>query len=343
MKKYDVVTIGDIFEDIFVFPETAKISNLTQSKLSKSLCFGYGDKIDIENISRQVGGSAANAAANFAKIGLTTGIISSLGTDSSSEKIYEKISQSGIDLSHIKKNNSENNNLSIILSYGGDRTILTYHGCKDCLSFTPNKSLKTNWFYLAPLKDNCEVVENRIIEIIARDGCGLFWNPGGDQIEKGVRNYKHLLRFCNTIFLNREEALEFTKTSSNKNIKDLLKIFFDFGVKIVVITDGKAGSTCYDGKLFYKIGPTSDERVDATGAGDSFASTFAANIIINFDNGKSQGYIPEKSVIEKSLKMAAIVSGSVVTKIGAQPGLLTLEEIKKIEEKMVKFEVEIFS
>jgi len=340
---YDVVTIGDCFEDIFLFPRDVSVVRDRSFKCGKGLCFGYGDKIAVEEISYQIGGSAANTVMNFSKLGLASSLISVIGDDSQGERIESYFHQNKIDTSLIKHKTSRMSNISVILSYKGDRTILTYHGANDYADFIPNKNLKARWFYLAPLGKNSSRVENRIIEIIAKTSARLIWNPGNCQLSKKARNYRHLLRFCNIIFLNREEAAAFVDWPGKETTEEVMKIIHSYGARIVVVTDGKNGARCYDGNVFYKIPTTGDERVDATGAGDAFASGFSANVILSASDKKAQATIPDRPTIEESLKWGIIVSGSVVGQIGAHNGLLSPTKIAEHEKKLVKLEPSVYT
>jgi len=340
---YDVVTIGDTFEDIFLFLKEASIINDRSFHSGKGLCFGYGDKIDVEKVEYQIGGSAANTVMNFTKLGLKNSLIAVVGYDTQGEKISNYLLDNNVDISQIKKNKKGSSNISVILSHKGDRTILTYRGNDDYSEFKPNKNLKTKWVYLAPLGKNSSKVENRIIEIIAKTGCGLFWNPGNYQIKKKARNFRHLLRFCTAVFLNQEEAASFVDIPGKSTTKEIMKTLYSYGVKIIVITDGKNGAKCFDGSVFYKIDTTEDERIDATGAGDSFASSFAAKIIFASGKEKPQSYIPDRKVIEDSLKWGIIVSGSVINNVGAHSGLLNSNEIVSRQKKLVKLEPTVYT
>ena len=88
------------------------------------------------------------------------------------------------------------------------------------------------------------------------------------------------------------------------------------GPKIIVITDGINGAYARDGENYYFMPVYPHQPFERTGAGDAFSSTFVAGLAM----GKS---------IEEALMMAPINSMSVVQKIGAQAGLLTLSEIEK--------------
>jgi sugar/nucleoside kinase (ribokinase family) len=83
-----------------------------------------------------------------------------------------------------------------------------------------------------------------------------------------------------------------------------------------VITDGREGSYSFDGTNFWKLSEFPGDRVEATGAGDSFATAVCAALF----HGES---------IEEAMVWGSINSASVVHEIGPQAGLLTLDELKK--------------
>lgn len=338
---YDVVTIGDSFEDLFVKSSDFKVIKDRSFKSGKSLSFDYGAKIDIENLEYYSGGSAINCALAFSKINLSTSIFSFLGSDSAGEKILDELNMASIGTGSIRKSNHPTN-CSIILRCSGDRTILSYHGDNNYDELAPAKSFKSGWFYLAPIGKKADKLENRLIENIAKNGSGLIWNPGPTQIKKGARTFKHLLRLINIIFLNREEAMSFSGGGRSET-EEVMKKIKEFGPKIVVVTDGKNGAKCFDGEVFYSIETTEDKRVDATGAGDAFASAFSSCIIKNCQEEKAQKFVPIREVIEQSLKWGIIVSGSVVGQIGAHGGLLTIKEISDQEKKLVKLEPSVYT
>jgi ribokinase len=94
------------------------------------------------------------------------------------------------------------------------------------------------------------------------------------------------------------------------------------GPKIIVITDGPKGAYASDGvnAWFMPIYPDPKAPISRTGAGDAFASTFVSALAL----GKS---------IEEALTWAPINSMSVVQYIGAQKGLLTLEQLQEFLAK----------
>ena len=125
--------------------------------------------------------------------------------------------------------------------------------------------------------------------------------------------------------MNREEAIEFINFPVRPNDDELIKRVHALGPKIVIITYGKKGAKAYDGKNFYEVGALDVVRVDSTGAGDGFTSGFLGKLLkdkINFSEINSE-------IIAEALRWGILNSNSVITKIGAEPGLLTKSEIEK--------------
>ncbi|MBR5939058.1 carbohydrate kinase family protein, partial [Candidatus Saccharibacteria bacterium] len=81
--------------------------------------------------------------------------------------------------------------------------------------------------------------------------------------------------------------------------------------EITIITDGPMGGIATDGNETFRFGLYEDMKPkDATGAGDAFGSGFLAH----FADGKS---------FRESLIFASANSTSVISKVGANAGILT--------------------
>jgi sugar/nucleoside kinase (ribokinase family) len=136
--------------------------------------------------------------------------------------------------------------------------------------------------------------------------------------------------------LNREEAIKFIDYPVKPTDTEVMKKMFLFGPKIIVVTNGKEGAKAYDGHNFYHIDAfNSIRKVDATGAGDSFATGFSGKLI-------SEGWRGENNseLIVEALKWGVVNSSSVLGYVGAQKGLLNSSEIEK-EAKTRRFEISI--
>ncbi len=142
----------------------------------------------------------------------------------------------------------------------------------------------------------------------------ILFNPSNYLAEKGEEYLKDILKNTQILVLNDEEASLLVGRGDAKNkIMKLKKI----GPEIVITTDGKNPVNCIDDKdNYYKVYPLDIKVVEATGAGDSFASSFLAGIIKTDD-------------IEFSLKLGIVNSHSILKHKGAKNKLLTYREATK--------------
>jgi ribokinase len=125
--------------------------------------------------------------------------------------------------------------------------------------------------------------------------------------------YKH----AEIVIMNREEAAQVTG-NDRADIQGLMSGLQELGVHVAVVTDGADGAYASNGseKFFMPNYPDPKPPLDRTGAGDAFASTIAAALML----GES---------LETALRWAPINSMSVVQQMGAQAGLLSRDELQR--------------
>lgn len=320
MKKYDVVTIGDSSEDIFIGLKDLKSQKSFQFASGRSISFELGEKIPIDNVQYEIGGTACNTAVGFARLNYNSAIISAVGEDSPGEKINLKLSQESV-AADLIVNSKTGSHFSLIFNLGEERTIFVYRTLDDYSILEPKNSLKTNWIYLGPIGQNADKVFDRLVELSAEKNVHIAWNPGSVQIDKGANRFKSLVSNTKILILNREEAQKFLMLPVKNSIPEMARQLHHMGPKIVVITSGKDGAYADDGIKGYKIDALNQKRIDATGAGDSFAVGFVGRIIKAKD--------PSDEDIKEALKWGIINSTSVVNQIGAQAGLMSQDEIEQ--------------
>lgn len=147
-----------------------------------------------------------------------------------------------------------------------------------------------------------------------------------------------MLKRTEVLFLNKEEASQFSgkpyeisgsrsrplcKLHAKKgflpsyadDVTEIMMEFFKYGVKNVVVTDGRNGAQASDKKHLYFCPVETVKRVDTLGAGDSFASGFTGTLVY----GKS---------LKEALVYGTLNATSVVSYYGAQQGLLTKAQLE---------------
>lgn len=323
---YDVMTIGDIMRDIFMFPSLEEMEKPISQKragasesFEKYLVFGLGDKISVSDVEFTVGGTAANVAVGLSKLGLKTAICSAIGDDHTGTDVKKSLESANVVTSNIKVHHRKKTSFSVIISFQGERTIFVYHGFAP-ESFKLPEKLNSEWLYLGPMAKGHERLYNQIISDIVKNNIKVAINPGSAQIADGLHSFGGLLKLVKIIFVNRQEAQALSGLKGIPNVKDMARAIHFEGPEVVVITDGKDGAYAYNGNDFYKVGIYPGHRLDATGAGDSFAAGYLAATI-------------DGQETRDCLKWGVVNSASVVAKIGAQEGLLSKTVLKrKIKE-----------
>ncbi|MBU1037335.1 carbohydrate kinase family protein [Patescibacteria group bacterium] len=328
-KKFDIVTIGGATLDImFALKKVKLIKSKDSFSSQRWLVFPWGSKIVSQDVVYTCGGGAANTAVSFAKLGLKTAMLSSMGDDHSAQIILEKLKENKVDIS-LKQKVDNYTALSFIVTGGSkkEHVIFSHRSANDLLEVSQNKlkNIKSKWYYLSSLsgkkwKGNLNI----IFAAVKTQGIKIAWNPGSIQLEAGYKNLKKFFPLCDVLLLNKSEAIQLVATSGikAKSFNELFKIILGWGCKIVAITQGEKGAYVCSKEIacFRKSLPI--RGINTTGAGDAFGSSLVGGLMIY------------KNDLKKALDLAIIRSSYVVRKIGAQKGLLTLAEIKKLKYKI---------
>jgi sugar/nucleoside kinase (ribokinase family) len=324
---YEVAVIGDCVQDMFIFAKSKLIKECgKKNKTEMYLSFLYGDKINIDELHFDLGGSACNAAVGMRKLRIKTTMVSMLGEDIYSRNVLEQLRNKKVGRSFLIKEKNKDLGLSfILLGPDRDRTILTYRPDND---FSKIKLKRLFWmsksFYIAGINKYSKNIVREVCKYAEISGKKVYINPSGYQITNDLKNLKRILKVAKIVTVNVEEAMQILGIRKKIAIRDLLKNIKKLGPETIVITDGKKGAHVYDGKSFFKAGLYPSKRLDTTGAGDAFCSTFVAAQIKGYN-------------LEDSLRLASINSGNVVSVYGAQRGLLNWNELnKKMKQKKVR-------
>lgn len=318
---YDVITIGSNTVDLFVHTDQSGMIDFHSRRgVEQFISYPVGTKMLITRLLHNFGGNGTNSAVAFSRLGLKTGYVGEIGRDDNGTRIISNLKNEKIDF---LGGRSCESGFSIILdAFEEDRTILVYKGCNNDLKLKEIKkaNLKSKWVYLSSMLGESLKTMQQIAEYAKKSKIKIAFNPSITILENEAEKAINIIRCSDLLVLNKEEAEYVVGNSQNSpemNIKELLA----FGPKIIAITDGKNGALAYNDGYYYKIMPRSDLKiVETTGAGDAFASTLTAGIIL----GKP---------FEFCLKMAINNSEAVITHHGAQNLLLLRKKLFEIVGK----------
>lgn len=334
-NKYDIITIGGATYDITFFPnekEMFLIDNKQDILRQKLLAFEHGAKINAEKVVYGFGGGAANTAVSFANFGLKTAAIVAIGNDIFGAEIVSNFKKRKACIDLIQKISRRASDLAvIIIGPDKDRVIFFDNKIKNKLRLNRKgiAAIKnTKWAYLASLSGDWRKILTEVFSVKnKKPDLKIAWNPGQSQLVGGLNELSGFLKQTEVLILNQDEAIQLAMSDLDarekkidlNNVKILLPLIKNYGPKIVVITCGKDGAWAYDGiKTRYTAIIENQTRVDTTGVGDAFGSSFVAGLeLFNSD-------------IDKAMKLGILNTASVVAAPGAQNGLLSRKDLKKI-------------
>jgi sugar/nucleoside kinase (ribokinase family) len=328
---FDVIVVGDSVIDTYIPLLEAHVVNKSPGLVEISLPFGA--KVPVGDASSSVAGNAANVAVGLSRLGLKTGVYTMVGNrddERFDDRIKHKLKEEKVDIRYVVEDDNLPSNHNVILTYKGERTILTHH--QPWKYRLPDLDV-AKYIYLTSLSES--MTESRIFEqlvqYIERTHAKLVYQPGTFEIRLGAKKQARLLSLAEALVLNIEEAKTLLGFDPGKkmDIKTLLRKLHDLGPRKVVITAGKGGSYGFNGDIFYQLGLFPANLVEMTGAGDAYACGLTAALL----KGKT---------LAEGMRWGTANSAGVVEEVGAQKGLLhktKMEEVLKVQKAIVAEEI----
>lgn len=314
----DVLSVGDVVTDAFIKLEDDKAS-VSEVDGAMTITMPFGTKVPYDHAEvLEAVGNAANASVAFAKLGLNSGLVSNVGGDAWGRDIIGSLHSKKVDTRFVHINPGKVSNYHYVLWYKDERTILIKHEEYDYHWPRFRVSDVPKWVYFSSLSKNSMEYHDQIMDWLeAHPDVLLAFQPGTFQMQEGVKRLSRLYKRTAILVLNREEAAA-VGGGDHADINDLFEKLHALGPQVICITDGPHGSYASDGMNRMKMPNYPDPKapVERTGAGDAYASTFVAAVML----GKT---------LEEAMMWGPINSMNVVQHVGAQAGLLTVDEIKK--------------
>jgi len=326
--KFDFITIGGTTEDITLYTnEAVMIDNKKDILSQKLMAFEYGAKLQIDNAYSSFGGGASNAAVCLSSLGFKVAAIVAIGNDNRGKDIVANFRKYKVNTSLIQKVDNEQTGFTFFV-VGRDKEHVGFsnRAANQNLQIRDVDLKKMNsakWIYITSLSGKWKSILAKVFETTAK----IAWNPGHIQLHAGFKVIGKYLEKTDMLTVNKDEAIELITTNPEyrnrdnrflNNVKNLLKVIHGYGPKIVVITNGKLGADSYDGKVFYHQDIIKEKkRVDTTGVGDAFGSTFVAGLELYGGD------------IKKSMRLSVKNTASVIAKQGAQNDFISQKDILK--------------
>jgi ribokinase len=266
--KFDLVCLGHVLYDIRCYVDS----------------FPLPDKLNIMagRLKHSGGGSAANVAANSARLGLKTGMIGKVGFDEYGWFVVQNLRSSEVNTDHILVDFKNPTGVSLILVNGkGVPEFIQMIGASEPIL---SKEIQEEYIcrarHLHMSGINLEALT--YASQIAKDsGVTVSFDSGRKKSELGFKKLKSVLKNVDTLIINRYESRVMLGLEANAKTLDIAQIMRKkIGKdKTFVIKGGKENIlVCSPGGNF--VVPSFKVAVkDTIGAGDAFDAGFLAALL----------------------------------------------------------------
>ena len=318
--QFDVYGVGNALLDILVEVPDNFITELNlikgrQHVISEAQSKELLDKIKFANAIIAAGGSASNAIATCALLGLKTAFLGKIGDDEYGVQYESETKSAGV-YTILYKSKKLTGHVVVLITPDAERTMAVNLGASVDLTTQEVKEDDIKNSKIIHL-DGYQIEQATDVSMHA-----LQWakkhhvKVSIDASDAGVvqRNkdkFEHIIKNNTTIlFANEEEALALT----NKRPEEAVAVLGRW-CDTVIVKCGKKGSLISHEGVITMIDCARAKAIDTTGAGDAYAAGFL------------YGYVNNMSM-EKTGTLASVLAARVVEQIGARLGKERITLIK---------------
>jgi sugar/nucleoside kinase (ribokinase family) len=270
MPRFDVSVVGELNLDLIFYGLPGKLE-LEREYLAKDFVVTLGS-------------SSAIFAHNFASLGNRVGFSSSMGNDPLGEIALRSLSESGADVSGVRKFPGKLTGVTVILPSGAQRYILTYPGTMFEMRLADldlEYALDAHHLHLSSYYLH-RALRPQIPELFrAAKAAGLTvsLDTNDDPEDLWANDLLEVLQYVDVLLPNEREACKIACCNELAQAADILAA----RVPLVVIKRGKEGSIARKGSKQFAATPFAVTVVDSVGAGDSFDAGFLHQFIRGAD------------------------------------------------------------
>lgn len=278
----------------------------------------HGDTIFGNEIRFSPGGKGANQATACAKLGKEAVIVGCVGKDPFGDRLIETMHGNHVNVSFIKRSASRRTGTVLVtVDESAENTMLVVRGANGELDAGDVESCSELIKKSKVLLVQLEIPEETAISAMAKAreyGVTVILDPAPAE---GI--HLNVLKFADILIPNRQEAKYITGIDVIDIQSALAAARFleqRAGVTRSIIKMAEMGSLVYTKGLWEYVEAIKVHPVDTVAAGDTFAGALACAIA----DGEALG---------SAARFATIVSALKVTKLDAQDGIPTMDEVNE--------------
>jgi sugar/nucleoside kinase (ribokinase family) len=260
-KPFDLVVVGDLNADLILSGDVTPV-------------FGQVEKL-LDDASLLIGGSATIFACGAARLGLRVAFVGKVGDDVFGRFLLDALRRRGIDTTGVVRDPAIKTGLTVILSRGQDRAMLTYAGTIGALRYdefdlellgAARHLHLGSYFLLEKLLPDAP----RLFAEAHRRGLTVSLDTNYDPAERWDSGITAALRHVDIFLPNETELTAITRTPDwRAALAQAAQTVPTVAVKL-----GAEGAAVQQGGQFLYQPVLPVTVVDTTGAGDSFDAGF---------------------------------------------------------------------
>ena len=260
------------------------------------------------------GGSAANLAVWAKRCGLDTRFIGKIGRDRFGQLAREDLIKENIEHHFVETDAHLTGSVAVFVDQTGERSMVSGHGADFYLipsELPRNVITSSNHLHLTAwsfFTDPPRSAARMAAQLAQQNNLTVSFDPASFQMisEMGVEQFLSWTKdlAINIFFPNYDEGRVLTGCDEPEAIvRALANTYTD---ALIILKLDADGALVFDGKTATQIPPATNNLVDATGAGDSFAGAFLAH------------YLQSNSPVDAA-RFATAVAAWVIEHLGARP------------------------
>ncbi|RRA49825.1 carbohydrate kinase family protein [Acidipila sp. EB88] len=222
-----------------------------------------------------LGGSSSILAHNLAMLGTRVGFLSQVGHDELGELAYQRLRESGADLSRFTRRDDLGTGVTVLLHHGDTRHILTYLGAMAKLTVADLDQqylASARHFHLSSLflQTGLHAGLPGLFRELRATGMTISLDTNDDPEDRWSGVLDELLDEIDLLLPNEDELLRIARQPTLEAALDALSP----RVPLIVVKCGRRGAVIQQGAHREVIAPLLVTPVDTIGAGDSFNAGF---------------------------------------------------------------------
>ncbi len=265
-RSFDLLVVGELNPDAILVGESIEPE------------YGQVERL-VDGGVLTIGSSGAIVACGAARLGMRVAYVGVVGDDAAGRFMLEELRARGIDVDRCRVDPERATGLSVVLSTGPDRAILTSIGAMSSLTAAEvgDETLAATGHLHVSSPYLQGGLREGLAELFGRArtaGASTSLDPGWDPAGGWSAGVEEALAVTDVFLPNAAEACRFAGVSEPESALAALAE----RVETVVVKLGAEGAIARRGEEAARAEAPAVEAVDGTGAGDSFAAGFLCGL-----------------------------------------------------------------